>query len=160
MSNLISEGDKAPDFSMPTNGGQTAQLSDFTGKWLILYFYPKDSTPGCTTEGQDFTRLKEDFAGLNAEILGVSRDSLRKHENFIAKAELAIRLGSDEDGTVCEAYGVWVEKKNYGRTYMGIERSTYLIAPDGSVAKIWRKVRVKDHAEAVLNTINELRANR
>ena len=117
------------------------------------YFYPKDSTPGCTTEAREFTAFKADFAALNAEIVGVSRDSVRKHENFISNQELGITLGSDEDGKVCEDYGVWVEKKNYGRTYMGIARSTFLIGPDGTVLEIWRNVRVKGHVEAVLKSL-------
>lgn len=149
----LSTGDKAPDFSMTINGGSTVTLSDFAGKYLILYFYPKDDTPGCTTEGQEFSARKADFAVLNTQILGVSRDTVAKHEKFIAKRELTIDLGSDEDGKVTEDYGVWVEKKMYGKTYMGIQRATFLIGPDGTIAEIWPKVKVKGHVAAVLDTV-------
>jgi len=117
-------GDNAPDFSMPGSGDHgTLSLSDYKGKYLVLYFYPKDNTPGCTTEAIEFTANKQAFSDLNAEIIGVSRDSLRKHDNFIAKKELGIILGADLDGKVTEDYGVWVEKSMYGKTYMGIQRS-------------------------------------
>lgn len=150
MSDSVSPGDKAPDFSLPANDGKTVSLSDFAGRYLVLYFYPKDSTPGCTTEAKDFTELKDAFTERGADILGVSRDSVKRHENFIANQALGFDLGSDEDGAVCEAYGVWVEKKNYGRVYMGVQRSTFLIGPDGAILEVWRNVRVKGHAEAVL----------
>jgi len=147
----LKAGDKAPNFTMAASGeAQQISLSDFKGKYLVLYFYPKDSTPGCTTEAIDFTNHKGAFAALNAEIIGVSRDSLKKHENFIAKKELDIVLGADLDGSVTENYGVWVEKSMYGKTYMGVERSTFLISKDGKVAKVWRKVKVKGHVEEVL----------
>jgi peroxiredoxin Q/BCP len=152
-------GDAAPDFSMPGSGDSgTLSLSDYAGKYLVLYFYPKDSTPGCTTEAIDFTANKDAFSGLNAEIIGVSRDSLKKHDNFIAKKELGIVLGADLEGAVTEDYGVWVEKSMYGKTYMGIQRATFLIGPDGKIAEVWPKVRVKGHADAVLERLRELAA--
>jgi thioredoxin-dependent peroxiredoxin len=147
---MLNEGDKAPDFSLPRDGGDTVSLADYKGKKVVVYFYPKDSTPGCTTEANDFTRLKPEFDALGVEIAGVSRDSLKRHENFITKQEIKIALLSDEDGAMTDAFGVWVEKKNYGRTYMGIERSTFLINEEGVIEKIWRKVRVKGHVDAVL----------
>ena len=152
----IKSGDAAPDFSMPGSGDSgTLSLSDFAGKYLVLYFYPKDNTPGCTTEAIDFTAQKPAFAKLNAEIIGVARDSVKKHDNFIAKKELGIILGADIDGTVTEDYGVWVEKSMYGKTYMGIQRATFLIGPDGKVVEVWPKVRVKGHVDAVLETLSE-----
>jgi peroxiredoxin Q/BCP len=152
-------GDAAPDFSMPGSGDSgTLSLSDYAGKYLVLYFYPKDSTPGCTTEAIDFTANKDAFSGLNTEIIGVSRDSLKKHDNFIAKKELGIVLGADLEGAVTEDYGVWVEKSMYGKTYMGIQRATFLIGPDGTIAEVWPKVRVKGHADAVLERLRELAA--
>jgi thioredoxin-dependent peroxiredoxin len=148
----LKEGGRAPNFSMDSTQGPI-KLGDFKGQTLVLYFYPKDDTPGCTTEAKDFSDLAKDFAKAGAAVVGVSRDTMARHEKFAAKHDLGITLGSDEDGTVCEAYGVWVEKKNYGRTYMGIERSTFLIGPDGKVIRIWRKVRVKEHAEEVLTAV-------
>ena len=146
-------GDKAPDFNIPTNGGGNTTLSTYSGKFLVLYFYPKDDTPGCTTEAKDFTALYADFGKAGAAILGVSKDTVAKHEKFISKHELAITLGSDESGEMVEAYGVWVEKNMYGRKYMGIQRSTFLIGPDGKIAHVWPKVKVKGHAQAVLDTL-------
>jgi len=150
MTMSLKVGDKAPDFKMPAESGKTVSLTDYSGKFLVLYFYPKDNTPGCTIEAKDFSGLKADFAKANCEILGVSRDSVKKHENFIAKQELTISLGADLEGQVTEDYGVWVEKKMYGKTYMGIQRATFLIGPDGKIAEIWPKVKVKQHAEDVL----------
>jgi peroxiredoxin Q/BCP len=150
MTVVLNEGDQAPDFSLPRDGGDTVSLSDYKGKKVVVYFYPKDSTPGCTTEANDFTRLKPEFDAANVEIAGVSRDSLKRHENFVNKQDLKIALLSDEDGSMTDAFGVWVEKKNYGRTYMGIERSTFLIDETGKIERIWRKVRVKGHVDAVL----------
>lgn len=149
----LSIGDKAPNFDMPAENGKTVSLSDYKGKFLVLYFYPKDNTPGCTVEAKDFSAMKGDFAKVNAEILGVSRDSVKKHENFITKQELTISLGADLEGKVTEDYGVWVEKKMYGKTYMGIQRATFLISPDSSIVEIWPKVKVKGHAEDVLSRI-------
>lgn len=148
----LKEGGRAPNFSMDSTQGPI-KLGDFKGQTLVLYFYPKDDTPGCTTEAKDFSDLAKDFAKAGAAVVGVSRDTMARHEKFAAKHDLGLTLGSDEDGSVCEAYGVWVEKKNYGRTYMGIERSTFLIGPDGKVIRIWRKVRVKEHAEEVLTAV-------
>jgi peroxiredoxin Q/BCP len=144
-------GDKAPDFTLPTDGGGEVSLKTLKGKKVVLYFYPKDDTPGCTTEACGFRDLMPDFSKAGAEIVGISRDSAKRHDNFKARYDLPFTLASDGDGTVCEAYGVWVEKLNYGRKYMGIERSTFLIDGNGRIAGIWRKVRVKGHVEAVLD---------
>ena len=152
----LKPGDAAPAFSMPGSGNSgTLSLSDYSGKFLALYFYPKDNTPGCTTEAIDFTAQNQAFADLNAEIIGVSRDSVKKHDNFIAKKELGITLGADVEGKVTEDYGVWVEKSMYGKTYMGIQRATFLIGPDGNVVEVWPKVRVKGHVETVLESLRE-----
>ena len=150
---MLEDGMNAPVFSGAGAGGQSHSLGDYAGKWLVLYFYPKDDTPGCTTEAKDFTALAEQFSARNASILGVSKDTVAKHDKFIAKHDLEVDLISDETGEICEAYGVWVEKNMYGKTYMGIQRATFLIDPDGKIAKIWPKVRVKGHAEAVLEEI-------
>ena len=146
----IKIGDKAPDFDLPTDGAGTLSLKDLKGKKVVLYFYPKDSTPGCTTEAQDFRDLDQDFARLGAVIVGASKDSVKRHDNFKAKQSLPFALLADTEGVLCDAYGVWVEKKLYGRTYMGIERATFLIDEKGVVREIWRKVKVKGHAGAVL----------
>lgn len=148
--------DQAPDFTAPTQDGETVTLSELRGQPVVLYFYPKADTPGCTTEAQDFTRLAPDFAHLNAQVIAVSRDAPAKLCKFRDKYGLTVRLASDEDGSVCEAFGTWVEKQNYGRTYMGIERSTFLFGADGKLAQEWRKVRVKGHADAVLEAAKTL----
>lgn len=156
---MIEEGTMAPDFSMDATGNGPAgkvSLADYRGKRLLLYFYPKDNTSGCTSQAIQFTEQKAAFDKLGVEILGVSKDSIRKHENFIAKHDLGIRLASDPDVKVNEAYGCWVEKSMYGRKYMGTERSTFLIGPDGKVEAVWRKVKVKEHADAVLKRLAEL----
>jgi len=153
MSKRPEEGDKAPDFNMPSDGGGTVSLGDYSGKNLVLYFYPRDDTPGCTKEAIAFTGMADDFAAANTTVIGVSRDTVAKHDKFKAKHELTVALGSDEDGKVCEDYGVWVEKNMYGRKSMGIERSTFLIGGDGKIRKIWRKVKVAGHAEAVLEAV-------
>lgn len=153
MTDRVTAGAPAPDFKMTITGGETRTLSDYAGQSLVLYFYPKDNTPGCTTQAKDFSALKKEFDAAGAQILGVSRDSLKKHDNFRAKQDLTIDLGVDEDGSVTEAYGVWVEKQMYGKTYMGIERSTFLIRPDGKIQEIWRKVKVKEHARTVLDKL-------
>lgn len=142
-------GDKAPPFTVETADGPVS-LGDFAGRKLVLYFYPKDDTPGCTTEALDFTALADRFAAADTVVLGVSKDSVKSHERFAAKHNLAIRLGSDPDGAALEAYGAWVEKSMYGKTYMGIDRSTFLIDRNGTIAAVWRKVKVKGHAEEVL----------
>jgi peroxiredoxin Q/BCP len=150
MTKSLEIGDKAPDFSLPASGDQTLSLSDFKGRKLVVFFYPKDNTPGCTTESIAFTAAAKDFDKANTAIVGVSADSLKKHENFIAKHQLGIPLISDEDHIMLNAFGVWVEKSMYGKKFMGIERSTYLISEDGKISAIWRKVKVKGHVEAVL----------
>lgn len=142
-------GDAAPDFDMPADDGRVS-LAALKGRSVVLYFYPKDDTPGCTTEAQAFTALAGDFAEAGAVVVGVSRDTAAKHGKFRKKYGLEVQLGSDEDGSVTEAYGVWVEKSLYGRQYMGIERATFLIGPDGVIRQVWRKVKVAGHAEAVL----------
>ena len=143
------EGQKAPDFTLVSEKGEQVKLADFRGKNVILYFYPKDMTPGCTTEACDFRDKHEDFSKLNAVVLGVSPDNAQKHTKFIDKHGLPFSLLVDEDHAVAEAYGVWVLKKMYGREYMGIERSTFLIDTEGNLMKAWRKVRVKNHIEEV-----------
>lgn len=149
----INVGEKAPDFTLPKSGGGHVSLSDYAGQYLILYFYPKDDTPGCTKEAIGFTESLSDFQALGGHILGVSKDKVAKHDKFIAKHTLGVPLGSDEDGEMIERYGSWIEKKMYGKTYMGIDRSTFLIGPDGKFLEIWRKVRVKDHVSSVLEAL-------
>ena len=152
----VNEGDKAPEFSMPTDSGGTISLKDLKGRPVVLYFYPKDSTPGCTKEACAFRDLMPDFSKVDAEIIGVSKDTVKRHENFKAKNELPFTLASDEDGDVCETYGVWAEKSMYGRKFMGIERTTFLIDGKGRVRKVWRKVKVPGHAEEVLDVTRTL----
>lgn len=146
-------GDKAPEFSLPRDGGQTVNLSDFAGKRVVLYFYPRDDTTGCTKEAIGFTENVQVFAALDTVILGVSKDGVKKHDKFVAKHALKVALLSDEESDVCERYGVWVEKSMYGKTYMGIERATFLIDADGKIAQIWRRVRVPGHVDAVLDAV-------
>jgi peroxiredoxin Q/BCP len=143
-------GDRAPAFSLPANGARTVSLSDFARRKLVVFFYPKDNTPGCTSEAIDFTAAIKDFDKADTTIIGVSADSVKKHENFIEKHNLGITLLSDEDQKMLNDYGVWVEKNMYGRKFMGIERATFLIGADGKIEQIWRKVKVKGHVEAVL----------
>ncbi len=152
----LDAGCQAPDFTLPIQDGTTLTLSSLQGKPVIVYFYPKDNTPGCTTEALDFTALKPEFDQLGATVIGISPDSTKKHQNFIDKHQLAIPLVADIDKQAIEAFGVWVEKKNYGRTYMGVERSTFLIDGEGKLIKIWRKVRVKNHAQEVLEATKAL----
>ena len=135
--------------------GTSAQLRDYAGKWLVLYFYPKDSTPGCTTEGLNFNALLPRFRKLGAEVLGVSRDSVKSHDNFCAKQGFAFPLVSDPDERLCKAFDVIKPKKLYGREFIGVERSTFLIGPDGVVRAEWRKVKVPGHAQAVLDTLEQ-----
>ena len=149
-------GSKAPEFSLPGNDDMTISLSDFAGKNIVLYFYPKDDTPGCTTEAKDFTELHDEFAAANTVIIGMSKDKAAKHDKFIAKHDLSVLLASDEEGTALEAYDVWVEKNMYGRTYMGIQRATFLIDSIGTIQEIWPKVKVKGHAQAVLERAQSL----
>ena len=148
-------GSQAPAFTLETPDGPVS-LADFAGQKLVLYFYPKDDTSGCTTEAIQFTALADEFAKAGATVLGVSKDSVASHRKFAAKHNLSVRLASDPEGGTIEAYGVWVEKNMYGRKYMGIERATFLIGPDGKVAALWRKVKVAGHAEAVLKAAQAL----
>ena len=147
---------KAPDFTATDENGTEVSLKDFKGRKLVLYFYPKDNTPGCTVQAKDFTKMKSKFEALNCSILGVSKDSGKKHLNFIAKQNLNITLLSDEDGALCEKYNVWVLKKLYGREYMGIERTSFFINEKGIIEKIWKKVKVKDHISQVLCAVKDI----
>ncbi|MCB1556630.1 MAG: thioredoxin-dependent thiol peroxidase [Alphaproteobacteria bacterium] len=148
-------GDRAPDFTLPTDGGGTITLSALKGRPVIVYFYPKDNTSGCTKEACDFRDNLAAFNEADAVVIGISKDSVKSHDNFKAKQGLTFPLASDEDGAVCEAYGVWVEKSMYGRTYMGIERASFLIDTEGKIAQIWRKVKVPGHVAAVLKSAQE-----
>lgn len=149
-------GNKAPAFTAENQDGKKMKLADFAGKWLVLYFYPKDNTSGCTTEAIDFTGMLPKFKKKDAVIVGVSPDSVTSHTNFCAKHNLKITLLSDPDHKMLEKYGVWQEKSMYGRKYMGVVRTTVLIDPEGKVAEIWEKVKVKGHAEAVFDKLTEL----
>ena len=153
---MTNEGQPAPALDLPTDGGGRISLAALKGRPVIVYFYPKDDTTGCTREAQDFTALAPDFAALGVTVIGVSKDTVRKHDRFKAKHGLAVVLASDEDGAACEAWGVWVQKKLYGRDYMGIERATFLIASDGRIAQAWRNVKVAGHAAAVLQAAKTL----
>lgn len=155
MSSVIL-GKKIPAFALPATGGQTIKLADLKGKNLVLYFYPKDSTPGCTTEGQDFRDNYDEFQALNTEVLGVSRDSLKSHENFKTKQSFPFELLSDSDETLCRLFDVIKEKNMYGKKMMGIERSTFLIDGKGTLRAEWRKVKVAGHVNEVLNAIKAL----
>lgn len=149
-------GDTAPDFTLPTDGEGETTLSSLKGQKVVIYFYPKDDTPGCTKESCGFNDALNAFNGLNTQIIGISKDSVKKHDKFKAKYGLNFPLASDEEGDVCERYGVWKEKSMYGKTYMGIERSTFLIDEDGKIAEIWRKVKVPGHVEAVQSAIEDV----
>ncbi|MCZ8188682.1 MAG: thioredoxin-dependent thiol peroxidase [Microcystis sp. LE19-338.1B] len=149
-------GQKAPEFATPNQRGEISKLADFAGQWLVLYFYPKDNTPGCSTEAIDFTALSPQFQQLNAVIWGVSPDSEKSHCRFIEKHNLTIQLLSDTEHQLAEIYQVWGLKKFMGKEYMGIKRSTFLIDPQGNIAYIWSNVKVKAHAEAVLKKLEEL----
>ena len=146
---MINEGEKAPALKVTSSDGSTLDLSA-PGQPLVLYFYPKDDTSGCTLEAQNFTQLAPEFRKAGVKVVGVSRDPMKKHEKFIAKYDLAVPLASDEDGKISDAFGTWVEKSMYGRKYMGMERATYLIGADGKVIRAWRKVKVPGHAAEVL----------
>jgi peroxiredoxin Q/BCP len=154
---VIHEGDRAPALTIETSDNRSIDLSA-PGKPLVLYFYPKDDTSGCTREAQDFTALASEFERAGAVVVGVSRDPMKRHEKFIAKYDLSVPLASDEDGRVSDAFGTWVEKSMYGRKYMGMERSTFLVGPDGKVLREWRKVKVPGHAQEVLGAVRELAA--
>lgn len=152
MTNLQA-GDKAPQFVLPSDGDGTISLADLSGKKVVLFFYPKDDTSGCTAEATAFTGLQSDFEVAGALVIGMSPDSVKKHDKFKAKHDLSVALASDEDKSTLEAYGVWVEKSMYGRKYMGVERSTFLISEDGTILRVWRKVKVPGHAEEVLEAV-------
>ena len=143
-------GAPAPEFSLPADGGRTVSLDQLRGKKVVLYLYPKDDTPGCTKEAIGFTEHGKAFEEAGAVVLGLSKDTVAKHDKFKAKYELPFTLASDEDGTLCEAYGTWVEKSMYGKKYMGIDRATFLIDGQGKIAQVWRKVKVPGHVEEVL----------
>lgn len=148
-------GQPAPDFTLPASGGSEISLSGLIGRKVVLYFYPKDDTSGCTAEALDFTAAAEDFRAAGAVVIGVSKDSVGKHEKFIEKHGLGIALASDEAGEVCLRYGVWIEKSMYGRRYMGIDRATFLIDAEGVVRRVWRKVKVPGHVDEVLAAARE-----
>ena len=152
---MINEGDKAPAITVTASDGSSVDLAS-PGQPLVLYFYPKDDTSGCTREAQDFTALAGDFAKAGVKVIGVSRDPMKAHEKFIGKYDLAVPLVSDEDGRISDAFGTWVQKSMYGRKYMGMERATYLIGADGRVLRAWRKVKVPNHAREVLSAAQEL----
>ena len=149
-------GDLAPDFNLPRDGGAEQSLSQLRGKPVVLYFYPKDDTSGCTLEAHDFTALKPEFDKIGVEIIGMSPDKAAKHDKFKQKHELNITLVSDEERTTLMTYGVWVEKSMYGRKYMGVERTTFLIDKTGKIAEIWHKVKVPGHAQAVLQAASKI----
>lgn len=149
-------GDKAPTFTLPTDGGGDISLKDLKGETVILYFYPKDDTSGCTAEACAFRDALPDFSKVNATVIGVSKDPVKKHDKFKNKYDLTFPLASDEDGKVCDAYGTWVEKSMYGRKYMGIDRSTFLIDRNGVIRAIWRKVKVPGHVDEVLKATQAL----
>ena len=163
---MLNIGDKAPSFTLPDENGKMVSLSDYAGKWLVVYFYPKDDTPGCTKEACDFTDNRNEFAGLNAEIVGISRDNADAHQEFIAKYNLNLSLLSDPDHAVHEAYGAWGTKINYGKEILGVIRSTFIISPDGEIAALWKKVSVRvkrksgevKHADKVKEKLAELQA--
>jgi peroxiredoxin Q/BCP len=149
-------GEKSPNFTLPRDGGGSVSLADYAGKTLVLYFYPRDDTPCCTKESIGFTEQLAAFETAGASILGVSKDSVKSHDKFVAKHSLGIPVASDEDGTLCEDMGVWVEKNMYGKKYMGIERATFVINGDGVITHAWRKVKVPSHVEAVLEAAQSL----
>ncbi|QFT76518.1 peroxiredoxin [Erythrobacter sp. THAF29] len=157
MSDAPAAGDMMPDIAMESPDGGSVRPSDFRGNKLVIFFYPKDNTPGCTTEAKDFTALKPEFDKAGVELLGVSKDSAKKHQNFIAKHDLKTPLATDaEEGGLSDALGIWTEKKMYGKTYMGMVRTTYLVDEDGRIAQVWNKVKVKGHAEEVLEAAKAL----
>lgn len=152
----IAIGTSAPDFTLPCSGGSSVTLSDFRQKPVVLFFYPKDDTSGCTTEAKDFTQLADQFSAAGAVVIGISPDSVKSHDKFAAKHNLSVMLASDEEKSVLQAYGVWKEKSMYGKTYMGVERTTVLIDAAGKIAAIWPKVKVPGHAQAVLEAVKAL----
>ncbi|MBN44432.1 MAG: thioredoxin-dependent thiol peroxidase [Rhodobiaceae bacterium] len=156
MTTELKINDNIPNFTLPLSDDSLFNSEELKKKLYIIYFYPKDNTPGCTNEAKDFSSLKEDFDEIGAEIIGISKDSIKKHKNFIEKQGLKIKLASDEEANVTESFGVWVEKKMYGRTYMGIERSTFIVSAEKKILEIYRKVKVKNHANLVLERAKEL----
>lgn len=153
---MLDTGDTAPGFTLPRDGGGEVSLSDFAGKPVVVYFYPRDDTPGCTTETVEFSADLDAFAALGATVIGISKDSVKSHDKFRDKHSLGVILASDENGDTCERYGVWGEKSMYGKTFMGITRATFLIGPDGKVARAWPKVKVAGHVAEVLDTLRAL----
>ncbi|MEO1305781.1 MAG: peroxiredoxin [Pseudomonadota bacterium] len=158
MTTRLEKGDKAPRVTIPLSDEESVNLGAPSGAAHVVYFYPRDNTPGCTTESIDFSALKSEFEALDVQIVGVSKDSLKSHANFATKKELTVLLGSDEHSDASEQFGVWVEKNMYGKKYMGIERSTFVILADGTIAEAWRKVKVKGHAQAVLEATQAILA--
>jgi peroxiredoxin Q/BCP len=152
----LKPGDPAPDFDLPADGGGRVRLADFKGKPLVVYFYPKDDTPGCTNEAKGFTEAMGDFAKAGVAVVGVSKDSIARHDKFKAKYGLGFPLGADVEGRMVEDWGVWVEKKLYGREYMGIDRATFLVGADGRIVRAWRKVKVPGHVAEVLKAAQAL----
>ncbi|OCP18986.1 MULTISPECIES: peroxiredoxin [unclassified Ensifer] len=152
----LTPGDLAPDFTLPRDGGGTIALSALRGRPVVLFFYPKDDTKSCTLEAISFTELAPEFAAAGVELIGISPDSVKRHDRFAKKHDLAVTLAADEEKSVINAYGLWVEKSLYGRKYMGVERSTFLIATDGRIARVWEKVKVNGHANEVLEAAKEL----
>ena len=149
-------GEKAPMFTLPRDGGGSVSLADYAGRTVVLYFYPRDNTPGCTKESIGFSEKADEFEAAGAAIIGVSKDSVASHDKFVAKHDLDITLVSDESGTLCEDMGVWVEKNMYGKKFMGIERATFVIDADGVIREIWRKVKVPGHVDAVMDAVKAL----
>jgi peroxiredoxin Q/BCP len=149
-------GENVPNFKLPRDGGGEVALSDYTGQYIVLYFYPRDNTSGCTIQSKEFSDHMNKFSSLNTAVLGVSKDSVKSHEKFVEKQALTIPLLSDENSDLCEKFDVWKEKSMYGKKFMGIERSTFLIDPNGFLIKEWRKVRVKDHVEVVLQFVGDV----
>jgi peroxiredoxin Q/BCP len=152
----LSVGDKIPDITLPANGGRTVSFKDYKGKKLVVYFYPKDNTPGCTQEGQDYRDLYKQYVKAGADIVGISKDSVKSHDNFVAKFEFPFTLLADTEGAACDAFGAIVEKSMYGRKYMGIDRCTWLFDEKGKLRQVWRGVKVKGHASEVLEAVKAL----
>jgi thioredoxin-dependent peroxiredoxin len=152
----LTAGTTAPDFTLPTDGGGSVTLSALKGQKIVVYFYPKDDTSGCTKQAQDLSAYAAEFAAAGTAVIGISKDSVKSHDKFKAKYDLAVTLAADTDTTVAAAYGVWVEKSMYGRSYMGMERATFLIDADGAIAQVWNKVKVPGHADAVLAAVKAL----
>ena len=157
MSDILEVGSKAPDFTIPNQDGKSVNMNDLSGKWAVIYLYPRDDTPGCTVEANEFTELYSKFEDNNAVVIGVSPDNEAKHCKFIDKYELKVELLADTEKTMLSDYGVWQEKSMYGKTYMGVVRTTYLINPDGNISEAWPKVKAKGHAETVLNRLVDLK---